>query len=241
MNQKKINFAQYFESKMAKDKKQTKTQAKADELDQLTSTESFIDKYKKPLIIGAGALVVIVLGIIGYQKFISDPHELESREAYWPAYYEWEQDSIAMAITGSEDFDGMEDIAAEYSGTSGGNIANYTMALAAMDEAQYQDALDYFDECDFDDIIVGSMVLGLKGDCYVELDDYASAADMFEDAASREVNEFTTPMYLLKAGLTYEALDNNDAALTAYEKIKNDWSNSDEAQEIDKYIARVKN
>ncbi|NOQ74965.1 MAG: hypothetical protein GQ574_23330 [Crocinitomix sp.] len=226
---------------MAKDKKQTKAQAKADELDQLTSTESFIDKYKNPLIIGVGALVVIVLGIIGYQKFISEPHELESREAYWPAYYEFEQDSTALAITGSEDFDGMEYVADEYSGTSGGNIANYTMALAAMKEAQYQDALDYFDECDFDDIIVGSMVLGLKGDCYVELDDFSAAAEMFEDAAEREVNEFTSPMYLLKAGLTYEALDQNNDALTAYEKIKNDWSKSDEALDIDKYIARVKN
>lgn len=226
---------------MAKDKKQTKTQAKADELDQLTSTESFIDKYKKPLIIGGAALVVILLGTIGYQKFISEPHELESREVYWPAYYEFEQDSMALAITGSEDFDGMEDIADEYSGTSGGNIANYTMGLAAMDQGQFQDAIDYFDECDFDDIIVGSMVIGLKGDCFVELDDYSTAADMFEDAAERESNEFTSPMYLLKAGLAYEALDQNEDALKAYEKVKTDWSTSDEAVEIDKYIARVKN
>ena len=226
---------------MAKSKKQTKAQTKAEELDKLTSTESFIDKYKKPIIIGASALVVVVLGIVGYQKLVAEPHELESREVYWPAYYEFEQDSMALAITGSEDFDGMEDIADEYAGTSGGNIANYTMGLAAMDEAQYEDALDYFDECDFEDIVVGSMVIGLKGDCYVELDDYGTAAEMFEEAAAREVNEFTSPMYLLKAGLTYEALDQNDDALVAYEKIKNDWSKSDEAQDIDKYIARVKN
>ncbi len=226
---------------MAKSKKQTKAQAKTDELEQLTSTESFIDQYKKPLIIGVGAIVVIILGIIGYQKFISEPHELESREAYWPAYYEFEQDSLGLAISGSENFDGMEEIADEYAGTSGGNIANYTMALAAMDQGAYEDAIDYFDECDFEDIIVGSMVIGLKGDCYVELDDYSTAAGLFEEAAARETNEFTSPMYLMKAGLAYEALEQNDDALAAYEKIKNDWSKSDEALEVEKYIARVKN
>tara|TARA_B110000037_G_scaffold223156_1_gene303051 strand:+ start:38738 stop:39463 length:726 start_codon:yes stop_codon:yes gene_type:complete len=241
LKQKKLNFAQYFESKMAKNKKQTKAQTKADELDQLTGTESFIDKYKKPLLIGGGALVVILLGIVGYLKFVSEPHELESREVYWPAYYEFEQDSMALAITGSEEFDGMEDIADEYSGTSGGNIANYTMGLAAMDEGQFKDAIDYFDECDFEDIVVGSMVIGLKGDCYVELDDYETAVDLFEDAAAREQNEFTSPMFLLKAGIVYETLDQNEDALNAYEKIKSDWGNSEEAIDIEKYIARVKN
>ena len=226
---------------MAKTKKQEKAQPKTDELDRLTSTESFIDKYKKPLIIGGGAIVVILLGVIGYQKFVSEPHELESREVYWPAYYEFEQDSMALAITGSEDFTGMESIAEDYSGTSGGNIANYTMALAAMDQGEYEDAIEYFDACDFEDIVVASMVIGLKGDCYVELDDYSAAVDLFEDAAEREANEFTSPMFLMKAGLAYEALDQNQDALSAYEKIKTNWSESDEAKDIDKYIARVKN
>ena len=62
---------------MAKNNKQEKAQTQ----ENLTSTESFIDKYKKPLMIGGGAIVVIVLGIIGYQKFIKEPHEEESKRS----------------------------------------------------------------------------------------------------------------------------------------------------------------
>lgn len=222
---------------MAKDRKQTK----AEELEELTSTESFIDKYRKPLIIGGGAIVVIVLGFIGYHKFVSEPHEEESRDAYWNAFYEFEKDSLDLAINGNENFSGMEEVADEYAGTSGGDIANYSLGIAAMEKGEFDNAISYFDECDFEDIVMGSMVIGLKGDCYVELDDYESAVDMFEEAAQREQNEFTSPMYLKKAGLTYEALGNMDKALEAYQKIKDNWENSEEAIDIDKYIARAQN
>lgn len=223
--------------KMAKNKKAPQV----DELDKLTSTESFIDKYKKPLIIGGGAIVVIVLGIIGYQKFVSEPKEIESQEAYWNAFYEFQQDSLDLAVNGNENFDGMADIAAEYGGTSGGNIANYTLGIAAMDKGEFEDAIGYFDECDFEDIVIGAMVIGLKGDCYVELDDLDNAVEMFEEAAQYEENEFTSPMYLKKAGLAYEALGNPEKALEAYEKIQSNWEKSEEGQDIEKYIARVQN
>ena len=237
MNQKKFIFAAYFESKMAKNKKQVNTE----EFEELTSTENFIDQYKKPLLIGGGAIIAIVLGIIGYQKLISEPHELESKDAYWNAFYEFEKDSLNLAVNGNENFAGMEEVAADYSGTSGGNIANYTLGIAAMERGEFDNAVGYFDACDFEDIVMGSMVIGLKGDCHIEMDDYSTAADLFEEAADREANEFTTPMYLKKAGLAYEALGETDKALAAYQKIKDNWENSEEAADIDKYITRAQN
>lgn len=222
---------------MAKDRKNTN----ADELEQLTSTESFIDKFKTPLIIGGGAIVVIIIGIIVYQKFVSQPFEEESRDAYWNAFYEFENDSLQTAVDGTNEFDGMADIADEYAGTSGGDIANYTLGIAAMENGEFESALDYFDACNFDDIVVGSLVLGLKGDCYVEMDDYAAAAEAFEAAAEREENEFTTPMFLKKAGLTYEEMGEMDKAVSAYQKIKDNWEGTEEAANIDKYIARAQN
>ena len=216
-----------------------KTEAQQEELDQLTSPERFIDKYKKPLIIGGSAIVVIVLGIVGYQKLVAEPHEEESLDAYWNAFYEFENDSLNLAVTGNENFDGMEDVADEYDGTSGGDIAHYTMGIAAMKNGDFESALESFESCGFEDVELGSMVIGLQGDCYVELDDYESAVDRYEEAASREENEFTTPMYLKKAGLAYEALGKNDDAREAYQKIKDNWENSTEGQDIEKYLARV--
>ena len=65
-----------------------KNDTNREELEQLTATESFFDKYKKFLIIGAVGVVVIILGVIGYQKFVTEPHMAESQDAYWDAFYE---------------------------------------------------------------------------------------------------------------------------------------------------------
>ncbi len=232
---KKLILQDISKIKMAKNNKQEKAQTQ----ENLTSTESFIDKYKKPLMIGGGAIVVIVLGIIGYQKFIKEPHEEESREAYWNAFYEFQNDSLELAANGNENFQGMIEIADEYEGTSGGDIANYTLGVKAMEDGEFQGAIDFFDKCDFEDVVVGTLVIGLKGDCLVELDQLEEAVKLFDKAAAREQNEFTTPMFLKKAGITYEALGNKEKALTSYTKIKDKWQKSEEAKDIDKYIARV--
>ncbi len=217
------------------------TQVKEAAAENLTSTETFIDKYKNYLLIGGGAIIVLILGIVGYQKFVSEPHEEESLNEYWQAMYEFEQDSLETAANGNEYFTGMLEIGEEYKGTSGGDIANYTMGVKSMRDGDFESAISFFDDCDFDDVMMGTLVLGLKGDCYVELDQYETAVDYFDQAANREQNEFTSPLFLKKAGLTYEALGKNDMALSAYQKIKDNWEMSTEAADIDKYIARAEN
>lgn len=217
-----------------------KEEVKAEVSEQLTATEGFFDSNKKYLMIGGIAIVVIVLGIFGYKKLISDPKVEESHDAYWNAFYEYQyNDSTDLAYTGNEYFEGFESIADDYDGTPGGEIANYAMATQAMDSADWDGALEYLDECDFEDIMVANLVIGMKGDCYVEKGEYETAVDLFVEAAHREENEFTSPMFLKKAGIVYEALNDYEAAEKVYREIKEKWEGTNEAADIDKYIARV--
>lgn len=219
-----------------------KTEDNKQELEQLTATESFFDKNKKYLIIAGGALLVIIVGFIAYQKAVVEPHAEESNDAYWNAFYEYQfNDSTELAYEGNDNFSGFEELSSDYDGTPGGEIATYGMATHAMDNGEWDDALSYLEDCDIDDIMLGNIVLGMMGDCYVELEDYETAAEKFEEAAAREPNEFTTPMYLKKAGLVYETLGQNDQAIVAYQKIKDNWSEAVEASDIDKYIVRAQN
>lgn len=219
-----------------------KTEDNKQELEQLTATESFFDKNKKYLIIAGGALLVIIVGFIAYQKVVVEPHAEESNDEYWSAFYEYQfNDSTELAYDGNDNFSGFEELSSEYDGTPGGEIATYGMATHAMDNGEWDEALSYLEDCDFDDIIIGNIVIGMMGDCYVELEDYETAAEKFEEAAAREPNEYTTPMYLKKAGLVYETLGQNEQAVAAYQKIKDDWSEAVEASDIDKYIVRAQN
>lgn len=219
-----------------------KNETQIEQQEQLTATESFFDKNKKYLFIGGGAIVAIVLGYFAYNQLVTKPHIEESHEAYWNAFYEYqENDSTGLAITGNENFQGFEDIASEYDGTPGGEIANYALATTAMEKGEWDNALGYLEECDFEDVMIGTLVIGMKGDCNVELGNYEEAAKYFEEAAKREQNEFTTPLFLKKAGLVYEEMGDMESAVTAYQKIKDNWSEAVEASDIDKFIVRAQN
>jgi tetratricopeptide (TPR) repeat protein len=84
------------------------------------------------------------------------------------------------------------------------------------------------------------MAAGAIGDAYLELNQPEKAAGYYTEAAEMKENEFTSPMFLLKAGWTYEILKDYKKALEIYEQIKFKFPTSNEAREIDKYIARAK-
>jgi predicted negative regulator of RcsB-dependent stress response len=211
-----------------------------EELEQLTATEGFFDKNKKILFIVGGAIVVLVLGFVTYQKAIIEPRITDSQDEYWNAFYEYQyNDSTELAYEGNDNFLGFEDLSSSYNGTPAGEIASYGMATHAMEKGEFEDALSYLEECDFEDIVVGTLVLGMMGDCYVEMGDFEAAIEKFEEAVERQPNEFTTPMFLKKVGMVYEEIGDNELAVSSYQKIKDDWSESLEAADIDKYIARA--
>ena len=216
--------------------------SKKDELKSLTPTESFFDRYKTVLFVALGSIGVLIIGYFIYQKAIVEPRAEESQDAYWNAFYDFQMgDSLGTAITGTENYMGFEEISTEYEGTPGGNIATYALGINAMEKGEYETALSYFEQVEFEDVMMGTLVIGLQGDCYVEMGEYEKAAEKFEEAAIREANEFTSPMFYKKAGLVYQELGQNDKAVIAYQKIKDDWSGSMEAGDIDKYIIRAQN
>jgi TolA-binding protein len=74
------------------------------------------------------------------------------------------------------------------------------------------------------------------GDAYVELGEYGKAAAAFESAA-KSGNEMIAPMSLKKAGIVYLHEGQKAKAHKAFKAIKDNYPTSNEAQDIDKYIA----
>jgi len=224
---------------MAKENKNTSINESNVEFEELTTTENFFDKNKNILIFGGVGIIVVLLGFLGFNKFVSEPNNIESQIEIASAMYDFESDSTDAAVNGTNGNLGFEEAADEYNGTSGGDIANYSMGIISMEKGEFETALDYFGNCGFEDVMVANLCIGLQGDCYVELGEYAKAVDFFEKAAAREANEFTSPMYLKKAGLAYEALENYSKAIIAYTKIKDNYPQSTEGGDIQKYIERA--
>ena len=96
--------------------------------------------------------------------------------------------------------------------------------------------------CQFEseDEMLSSIAKGAIGDANLELGNTEDAAKHYMTAANNSDNFFTGAIYLKKAGLAYEMLNNSDEALSIYESIKEKYPNSQEARDIVKDIARLK-
>lgn len=203
--------------------------------------EQFLIKNKKMVSIVGGAAIVLVLGIFAYIYLYAKPHNEESKEVWWKAAVYLEKDSLNLAITGGPTFTGFQSVAKNYSGTYGGNIANYGIGVAYLNMQEFGIALKFLKNCEFEDIILQSMAKGAMGDAFWELGQTGKAEKKYLEAIEAEPDLFTTPFYLMKLGLLNELSENPSKAAEYYKQIKNDWEGSAQYKDIDKYIARAEN
>jgi tetratricopeptide (TPR) repeat protein len=151
----------------------------------------------------------------------------------------FEQDSMQKALYGDGNALGFIDITNEFGVTKAGKLANYYAGICYLNLGEFENAIDYLKDYSLDDHIISAMALGAIGDAYLELKDVDAAAKYYEDAAKKDMNEFTAPTFYLKAGMTYEMLEDYGNALAMYQAIKENFGSSLEARDIEKTITRL--
>ncbi len=104
----------------------------------------------------------------------------------------------------------------------------------------FEEAIDYLESHDPVDQNIGPMALGAIGDAYMELNEPDRAVAYYLEAANDVDNDFTSPMFLYKAGMTYEMLGAYEDAYDAYNRIFMEYYKSVEARSIERNIARMK-
>jgi tetratricopeptide (TPR) repeat protein len=223
---------------MAKDKDQKKEDSLSEVESALTQTERFIERNQKILTIVIGVAVLVIGGYLAFNALYIQPKEKDAQEQMFMSEQYFEKDSFNLAINGDGNYLGFLDIIDDYSSTKAANLANYYIGVSYLRLGQYQDAIDYLDNFETDDILLAPVAAGAKGDAYMELNDTGKALTAYKKAYSY-TNEFTTPVYLMKAGKLLESTGKFDDALIAYQEIKQKYPESNEGRTIDKYIARV--
>ncbi len=223
---------------MAKNNKQD-DEVLYDVTQSISSVEKFFEENGKALSTAVIALFVIVGGYIGYLKFYQEPRELEAQNEIYPAQQLFEADSLKQAVEGFNGKPGFLSIAADYSGTNAGEMANYYAGISYLRLGEYDNAIRLLDDFSTDDPILSVVAKGSIGDAFLELNQSEEALDYYKKAVSVNANDFVVPFYLLKAGMLAENLAKNDAALKFYQRIKADFPESRQASDIARYIARV--
>ncbi|SDB46448.1 Tetratricopeptide repeat-containing protein [Flavobacteriaceae bacterium MAR_2010_188] len=210
-------------------------------------TEEWAVENQKYIFIIVGVVAIIVLGYLGYQKFIVEPKASEGMNEMYVAQKNFTdalngtaKDSLfTLSLNGAEGKFGMVDIAEEYKGTPAGNLANYYAGIAYLNLRDYKNAIEYLNDFDTDDEILGPIAAGSIGDAFAQLNQPEDALDQYEKAYKMNTNDYTTPMYLYKAATIAYQQGDTKTALEYFQKIKDEFSKSNEAQNIDVFIGRA--
>lgn len=205
-----------------------------------SKTEHYIEQNKRSLAIIGGGILLIIAGYFAWDKLYIGPKEIEAQKDMFMAEKYFEQDSINKAINGDGNNKGFKYIIEEYGFTKAENLAHYYLGICYLKKGEYQNAIDQLNEFESDDQVVGPIAVGAIGDANMELGKADEAISYYLKAAKLKENKFTTPIYLMKAGLAYEDQKNYINAVKIYEQIKSDYSETTEGREIDKYLARAK-
>ncbi|MDD3876879.1 MAG: tetratricopeptide repeat protein [Bacteroidales bacterium] len=206
----------------------------------LSKTEQFIEKNQKMLITIIGVIVVVILLFVLVKKYYIAGKEAEAQTQIWAAERYFEMDSLDLALNGDGNYIGFVDIASNYKWTKTANLAHYYMGIIYLKQGQYELAIKHLKKFNGKDKLVKVMAMGAIGDAYMELGQIEKAAEQYEKAAKKNSNDFTSPLFYLKAGWAYEELGDFKNAVKMYEEIKYNHHGSNESREIDKYIAKAK-
>ena len=109
-----------------------------------------------------------------------------------------------------------------------------------MNMQKYQEAIVYLEDFSSRDVILAAVAKGRIGDAFMQLNQPSDALGYYEQAVAHNANDYSTPMYLYKAGIAAMELKQGDKALQYFQRIKDDFSKSDEAKTIDAFIGMAK-
>jgi tetratricopeptide (TPR) repeat protein len=186
--------------------------------------------------IGLLALVLAVPGYVYYQQQQTE----QANEMLGQILPVYEQGNYDQALNGAGQRAGLLTIADDYGNTAPGNLASFYAANALYEQGEYDRALAYFQRFDKGNNFIGASAYAAEAAIYENRGEMKRAAEHYEQASSQYKNKLTSPRYLIEAGQAHEEAGSYAAAEQVYQQVKDEYPDSDQAEEVDRYLARVK-
>ncbi len=219
---------------MAKEIKNENAEAVAEAM---SKTEQFFAKNAKTLSYVCLGAVVLCAAVFCWYKFAYQPKVEEAQGQMALAEQNFRASNYEVALNGDGNVLGFAQILDEY-GKKAGKSINFYAGVCELQLGNWDAAIKYLEAYNGKDAIMNARAKACIGDAYVGLEDYKKALGYFEQAAA-EINNTYAAGYLLKAGAVAEKLGDSAKALGFYELIKDQYPQSMEAYDIDKYIGRI--
>ncbi|MDY5813939.1 MAG: tetratricopeptide repeat protein [Bacteroides sp.] len=206
----------------------------------LGRSEAFLLKYKNVLLGGLAAIILAVAGTVLYKQYYAAPRAEKAEAALFKGQTYFDQENYELALNGdSLGYTGFLKVAAEFSGTDAGNLANAYAGLCYAHLGDNENAIKMLTAFDGNDQMVSPAILGATGNCYARLGQLDKAASTLLSAADKADNNTLSPIFLMQAADIFLSQGKADEALKAYTKVKEKYFQSFQAMDIDKYIEKA--
>ncbi len=212
--------------------------------------EKFLEKNQKWIFSGLFAVIVLIAGYMWYDSNVIQPKEQKAIDEMVTAqkYFDMAMNDVdekkmnedfEKALNGADGKYGFKQIESKYGNTKAGNLAHYYLGTIYYKQGNFKDAVSELSKFKADDDVLQPAAFGMIGDAFMQLEQPKDALEYYEKAANYAKNEFTTPRYLLKAGQVALELRNKDKAKKYFERIKEEFKNSNEARNIEVFLAKA--
>jgi len=218
------------------------TAAKVNEDDGSKALENIQQSYetnKKTINTVVTVVLVVVIGFFAYKQFYKAPRENKAASSVVFAIKYFEKDSVSQALDGDGQHKGFKQIMKSYDGTSTANMCHYYAGVCYLKLGKYADAVKQLEDFDGKGTVIENIANGSLGDAYLEMGKTDKAIDAFKKAIDAKEDLASTPYYLLHLAKAYEIKNNADEAKKTYKRIRDEYPTSQQAQNIEKDLARL--
>lgn len=203
----------------------------------VSKTELFFKKYGNTIVWTGVALIAVLAIVLAAIQFWYKPAVKEAQGQAYAAEQNFAAGEFETALNGDGNSLGFAQIISEYGSKAGKSMYLYA-GICELQLKNGEGALSYLNKYSGGDAILSARAECCKGDAYALLENYSKAISCYMKAADIADNSFAAS-YLLKAGILNEETGNTEAALKCYNRIKDNYPQTYEGFEVDKYISRI--
>lgn len=202
-------------------------------------TLDYVERNRPTVYAILGSVIGLIVLFVGWSIY-ADNQESKAKTLMLEAESAFIRKEFTTALNGDGAMNiGLLSIASDFSFTKTGNLAAYYAAVSASQLNDFDTALEMISKFDAPKGVMGVGAIALHASILESMGENTKAASYYEKAANWDVNDATTPAYLVKAANAALKAGDLKSAINFADQVLNRYSTTPFAAEASQIKVRA--